>query len=88
MMNLFNKLKSLLRRLDRLAFRLVKLGTKVDLFFLVLFWFLGRVTLILTYGWGLEMILLLDIWMLPLFCIIKDITKQSPNNQKNTDKPK
>ena len=85
MMKLLNKLKSLLRRLDQLGLKLVKLNSmdsRVDWCFLVVFWALGRIALIRHYEWNLEMVLIVDIWMLPLFCIIRDISKRSSNNPR------
>ena len=89
-MKLFKKLKSLLKRLDQIAFKFVKLGIKVDWFFLFLFYILGRISLVVHYGWNLWVIILLDLWLYPLIVIVRKIAagcNEDKNYAQEQEKP-
>ena len=66
----------------------LKTSMLISFIFIFFFWVLGRILLVAHYGWSFEVILLLDIWLLPLFDIVRDIAKQAENKQKSTGKPK
>ena len=66
----------------------LKTNMLVSFIFIFFFWVLGRILLVAHYGWSFEVILLLDIWLLPLFDIVRDIAKQAEDKQEGPGKPK
>ena len=66
----------------------LKVSVSVELAFVVLFWALGRVALVLHYGWTLEMVFFLDVWLIPLLGVVREVAKKTADNQDKANPPK